>query len=151
MILSTKILNFNARFADLVEYFTDNRVRFGYTSGQMEMLNQLFEEWKKAYKKYIHPLSFSDLNTQVINDCYEKCYPLITSMKGRAVSPLIKLNSNDKAYLDVNTNTKTIGRTPVTAYAPNLVCVENSLLLCKFFAMDPKHLGTKRKPAGAGK
>ena len=151
MILSTEILNFNVRFENSVEYFIANRERFGYTDLQMETLDRLWQEWKIVFKKYTHPRTHGGLSTDAINMCYDLSYPLLTSMKQKAKSPLIKLSALDNAFLELNTNTKTVGKTPVTDYAPNLACLENNKASCKFFAMDPKHLGTKRKPQGADK
>ncbi len=152
MVLSTEILNFHVRFIYLVEYFNENQERFSYKDEEIEMLNGLWDEWTRDFRKYTHPLTFGDINTGAINDLYEKCYKLVTSFKIRAVKSIgVEITSEDKCYLEVNTNTKTRGKIPVTDYAPNLVCLEIRKSLCKFFAMDPKHLGTKRKPEGADK
>ena len=57
--------------------------------------------------------------------------------------------AEDDGYLELNTNTKSVSRIAVTDYAPLLLLVEVTALYCKFFAMDPKNLGTKQKPKGA--
>jgi len=150
MLLSTEILNFNARFLHLVEYFPANRERFGYTNIQMELLVKYWEEWKEAYRKYTHPLyNGGVIVTKTMNELYDKCYELVNMLKKRSVSTTIKNDEKDEAYLELNTNTKSVGKTPVTDYAPSLVCVEITPTYCKFFAMDPKHLSTKKKPPGA--
>jgi hypothetical protein len=150
MLLSTEILNFNARFTHLTEYFPANRERFGFTDIQMKLLAKYWEEWKVAYLKYTHPLYNGGLVvTRTINELYDKCYALVAMLKKRTVSPTEKLDEKDDAYLELNSNTKSVGKTPVTDYAPSLVCVEITPAFCKFFAMDPKHLSTKKKPAGA--
>lgn len=149
MIFSTEILNFHVRFTYLVEYFNENRERFGYKDEEMELLNGLWDEWGRVFRKYTHPSSYGDLSTQAMNDLYPQCYKLVTSLKIRAANSMMNLTSEDWGFLELNTNTKKRGRIPVTDYAPNLVCVEITKACCKFFAMDPKHLGTKRKPEGA--
>jgi hypothetical protein len=73
----------------------------------MDKLDKLWEEWKAAFKKYSNQGTFSDLNTETMNDVYDRCYKLVTSLKQRSISPLIKLDSLDNAFLETNTNTKT--------------------------------------------
>ncbi len=149
MILSTELLNFDARFEGLVAYFTENVKRFGYTELQMKALDKHWGEWKVAFKRYCHPVTHNDTSTVGINDCYELCYKIVMALKLKAFHSILTLTSEDKAFLELNSNTKTVGKIPVTDYAPNLVCLENAKSFCKFFAFDPKYLGTKRKPAGA--
>lgn len=149
MILSTMILNFNIRLVYLVDYFEENTERFGFTELEMELFASLWEEWKQTYRDYTNPLTHSDRFAQDINDLHDRFYKLVSSMKIRVANSGVELTAVDRAFLEINTNKKVRGKVPVTDYAPSLVLLENGNLVMRFFAMDPKHMGTKRKPGGA--
>ena len=63
---------------------------------------------------------------------------------------MVVLVGNDIEFLQINNNTKTVGKIPVTDFAPSLACILQEHLMARFFAMDPEHLYKTKKPPGAG-
>jgi hypothetical protein len=152
MKLSSKILEFNARFQFKRLFILENFERYGITVLEIELLNKLWKEWCKKYLKYINPSSHRKSSIDDIAECFERCYAIISSINIKVKNCyLLKLTSLEKIIFQINRNTKELGKVPVTGYAPCLALLEESENLLKFYAINPKGLNSKKKPAGADK
>ncbi len=148
MILSAKYLEFHIRFMILVPYVSDNAERLNLPESFIELLDEHWEDWEEEFNKYISPLTqhLSDIAPQ-----YSTCFEFLAGLRTRLKSDTaIKLNAADKQFLQINDNTKSVGKIPVTDFAPSLACIFQTQQMVRFFAFDQKHPHKKKKPEGAG-
>ncbi len=148
MVLSAKYLEFHIRFMILVPYVTENAERLKLPEEFIELLDDYWENWGEEFNGYISPLTqyLSDISTQ-----YATCFEFLAGLRTRLKSDTrIKLNTGDKEFLQINDNTKSVGKIPVTGFAPSLACIFQTIRMVRFFAFDPTHPHKKKKPEGAG-
>lgn len=147
MILSAKYLEFHIRFMILVPYLIEEAERLKLPYKFIELLEELWEKWEEEFNKYISPREQIRSN---ISREYDKCFEFLAGLRTRLKSDTtLKLDGNDKEYIQINLNTKSIGKIPVTNFAPVLACILQTERMVKFFAFDPKHPHKKKKPHGA--
>ncbi len=148
MILSAKYLEFHIRFMILVPYVHDNAERLHLPESFIELLDEHWDNWEEEFNGYISPITqhLSDISNEYTT-CFEFLAGLRTRLKGDTT---LQLNAADKAYLEINDKTKSVGKIPVTDFSPSLACIFQTHLMIRFFAFDPKHPHKKKKPEGAG-
>ena len=148
MILSAKILEFNVRVQLLVPYVHDNQARLKIPDSIVALMDEHWVNWQKGYNRYINLLTQQTSDISII---YDVVFDFLAKLRIRIKGDLqVKINGNDIAFLQINNNTKTVGKIPVTDFAPSLACISQGHLTAKIFAMDPEHPNKKKKPKGAG-
>ena len=148
MILSAKILEFNVRFQILVPYVHTNQTRLNIPDTILDLMDKHWANWQAGYNNYINPLTQS---VSDISDIYDVVFDFLSKLRIRIKGDsLVALVGNDIEFLQINNNTKSVGKIPVTDFAPSLACILQEHLMARFFAMDPEHLNKKKKPQGAG-
>jgi len=152
MKLSSKILEFNARFQFAKPFLLENIDRYSLNDLMVEHLNKLWNEWKLKYLKYINPRTNKKATIDDITECHLRCHAFMAFMNLRIKNDSsLKLSAVEKIIFQINRNTKDLGKVAVTGYPPCLALLEESESFLKFYAINPKGLNSKKKPAGADK
>lgn len=147
MVLSAKLLEFNVRFFIFKKYVNLHKLRLKITDELLEKMDLLWEKWLIDYDDYISPGTHKISD---IDNSYDSCFEFLANLRKRFKSDkTIVFKGSDAEHLELNMNTKSTGKTPVTGFAPSVACIFQSERLIKLFAFDPKHPNKKKKPIGA--
>jgi hypothetical protein len=127
-------------------------VRYGLNELMVELLEKLWKDWKKKYLKYINPRTHKGSTIKDMGDCFDLCFAFMSSINVRIKNnTTLILSPFEIMIFQLNQSTKSIGNVPVTGYPPCLALLEESESFLKFYAINPKGLNSKKKPAGADK
>ena len=85
---------------------------------------------------YIYPGTHGDIASYDLGLAHDDCFEYINSITGAVkANTTIDKTWTVKEFLEINTNTKSVGKIAVTAYAPAAVCIHKESALIKIFAL----------------